>query len=171
MKTSPKWTVLHNLDFEEVEVFLNSLTGVERKYISNILESPITVDFITGVRIDNKLVGIAGFVRYFRFFHFSFHIVKSEFQGRGISKQLTTGLVSYAKEKGDSFFLASTHWDKSSLAIWLKQGYKIVYEGGDLYYRLVFPLNWRGEVVCKLLPIICNICFPIIRKLKRVIFR
>lgn len=161
---------LQNIDFEELNSFYNALT-VEKEYFDQSpLEPPGTLEFVTGVRIDSELVGIGGLKRYFYFFHFTFCIVKLEFQGKGLSKEIVSNLIAYAKGRGYSFFLMSVNKNNTaSLASWLKWGAEILYHAHNVY-RMGCYWNWRGKVMCKVIvPILFNIYFPTV-KLKRLVF-
>lgn len=161
---------LQNVDFEELDLFYNALTSEKKYFDQNPLEPPGTLEFVTGVRIGNELVGIGGLKRYFYFFHFTFRIVKIQFQGRGLSKQIVNNLITYAKERRYSFLLISVNRDNTaSLASWLKMGAKILCYA-DNVYRMGYYLNWRGKVACKVfVPILFSIYLPAV-KLKRLIF-
>lgn len=163
---------LQNIDdFQELHSFYNALTTEKKYFDQNPLELPGTLEFVTGVRINNKLVGIGGLKRYFYFFHFSFRIIKMEFQGKGLSRRIVNSLISYAKGRGYSFFLITVNKNNTaSLASWLKMGAKILYCADNLY-RMGYYLNWRGNVMCKVIvPILFNIYFRAV-KLRRPVFK
>ena len=161
---------LQNINLEELDSFYNALTTEKKYFDQTPLKPPGTLEFLTGVRIDNELVGIGGLARYFYFWHFTFWIVKVEFQRKGLSKQIANNLITYAKGRDYSFLLISVNKENtSSLASWLKMGAETLYYA-DNVYRMGCYLNWRGKVVCKVIVrILFNIYFPAV-KLRRLIF-
>ncbi len=162
---------LKDVEFQELDSFYNALTTEKKYFKQNPLELPGTLEFVTGVRIDNELAGIGGVKRFFYFFHFlSFLIVKAKFQGRGLSKQIVSNTIAYAKGRGYSFLLLTVDRENTpALTLYLKTGAKVVYEA-DNVYRMGYRFNWRGKAICKvIMPILFHIYFPAV-KLKRIIF-
>jgi GNAT superfamily N-acetyltransferase len=147
---------LQNLDVDEIGAFYDSLTS-EKEHLDNPLEG--TLEFVTGIRVDNQLVAIGGLRRRFRVFHFVFRVVVNDFQGRGLSKQLKRDIDTYARDRGYSFYMSSVKKENTrALDIFPKQGARIVYKGSTQYV-LGYPLNRKGECILALMPMICRVFF------------
>jgi len=165
----PAGFTAQDVDGSEIHAFYNSLTAELKYFDRNPLKPPGKLVFITGVRVDDKLVGVAGLKRYYCFLHSVFYMVKTEFQGEGFGKQLANGLIAYAKERGYSFLLISVHRENTpSLALWQKVGARITCEAGGRY-RLGYYLDWKGRVMCRaVVPVLLHIHFSAL-KLKRTL--
>ena len=147
---------LQNLDLDEIGPFYESLIS-EKEHLDNAFEG--TLEFVTGIRVDNRLVAIGGLRRRFRVFRFAFRVIRTEFQRRGLSKQLKSDIDIYARERGYSFYMSSVKKENTrALDIFPKQGARIVYKGGTQYV-LGWPLNRKGECILALMPMICRVFF------------
>ncbi len=165
----PATLTARDVDVAEINTFYNSLTD-ELKYVDqNPLKPPGKLEFVTGHRVDGKLVGIAGLNRYYYSFHFAFYMVRTEFQGKGLGKQLVNALIAYAREEGHSFLLISIHRENTpSLALCQRVGAKLMCEAGGRY-RLGYYLNWRGRVICMaVMPVLLHVYFSA-SKLKKAL--
>lgn len=146
---------LEDINLEEIKPFLDSLT-VETKYFTasakRIIDSAV---FLKGARVDNKLAGIGGLTKSYGCFLSSFHVFKSGFQRRGLDDEITRSIVRFAKKKRCSFFLAQVRRENiTSVFMTQKQGYRISYDDGDMYW-MFFPLNKVGEIIGKyVLPLV-----------------
>jgi GNAT superfamily N-acetyltransferase len=151
---------LDNLAFEEIGPFCNSLT-VEKKYVTQPHEMALRAEFVTGVRINGELAGIGGLSRYYLLFPVSFYIVKAEFQRKGVGSQLMKNIIAYAAGMGYNYILSTINTENTPAVIMhLRGGYKTLYESGN-EYRMGLPLNRKGRIVCKFLPLIFSIGFPV----------
>lgn len=159
---------LEDIDLEEIEPFFNSLSE-EYKYFRFTGKQLLNISaFVKGVRIDNELAGIGGLTKSRGYFLFSFHVVKSEFQRRGLHIKITTSLAEFARRKKHCLFLAQI--DKGNIASLMagkKEGYKVFYDDGDKDW-LYFPLNKLGEIIGKYcLPLLLKIYLSITGSLLR----
>jgi ribosomal protein S18 acetylase RimI-like enzyme len=154
---------LSNITIEELELFWNQLTA-EKKYLGNPLTSNLT--FAVGIRQNDEIVGIGGLKRYFGTFHFSFGIVKTEFQGKGFGSAIYDETFKYARSKSYPVILNSTNIGNiASLKASHKQGFKILHQS-DSYCRMGAPLNTFGKIVIVILPILFS-CYFLAQKILR----
>lgn len=146
---------LEGVKIEEIRPFFASLT-VETATL------PVSADlllgvciYMKGVKIDNKLVGLGGLGKSFGYFLTSFHVVKSEYQGRGIGGEIFKAIIKYAKKKKYCFIFSQVaHGNTSAFAMNAKAGQRVLYDDGVLYW-LACPLNKVGEImVGYILPVI-----------------
>ena len=163
---------LDNITYEEIEPLVLSLApsefyegkyGEGETYTIPLLKGILKAEYVTAVRIDGELAGIATLERSspIRLLHSSLWItnttrhVKPEFQGKGVGTQLEQNCVNYAKEKGYVFMTAMVDSiNISSVRIHHKLGLKI-YCSIKGIYLMCLPLNRKGKLASKfLLPII-----------------
>ncbi|MFO8009303.1 MAG: hypothetical protein R6U89_00670 [Dehalococcoidia bacterium] len=150
-RTQPR-TIMENIQYAEINPFYQSLTS-EKQWVDHPLTPPGSLEFITGVKVDGHIAGIAGFHRRFKLFHLAFMIVRSEYQARGLSIVLHRRQVAYAKKIGLGYFLGSASPENTgAFNIWLRFGYRIVYRQNRRSCRLIYVLDWRGRVIRWLLP-------------------
>lgn len=158
-----------DVDVAEVHAFYDSLTDEVELFDQSPLKPPGKLEFITGLRVDGKLVGVAGLKRYYHFFRFTFRVVRTHFQGRGLGKQLANILIAHAREKRYSFLLISVRRENTpSLASWQRVGAKMMCEAGGRY-RLGYHLDWKGRVICMaVMPVLLHLYFSAL-KLKKAL--
>ena len=160
---------LENIALEEIRPFVDSLT-VEEKYFEQPLDILLNAEFVTGVRLADNLAGIGGITISYRIFPLCFYIVRSEFQGKGIGYEISRKIIRFAKTRY-SFLLLVTHKANiSALKLYHKSGFRIVYKRGDSYWMFL-PLNKRGGIIGKLLPLIIGIDLSPIGDIARLIRR
>ena len=143
---------LENVTLEEVRSFLNSLT-VEEKYFPCLRDAVMSAEFITGVRINNELAGIGGITLSCRFFPLPFWVVKSEFQKKGIGYQLSENIIDFARNRYSFLLLHVMKENIPAVKLYQKTGFRTCYEAGDRY-RMYLPLNRKGSIMCRFLPLI-----------------
>ena len=161
----PEKIKLHNIRFEEIGPFYDSLTW-EKEWLGNPLRFPL--EFVTGIRVDNELVAMGGLEKS-RFLHLAFRIVRADFQGRGLSGQLKADIDDYAREKGYSFYVGEIWKGNPALGLLLR------YEGGRLVYngdlkRLAYPVNRKGELIVRFLPLVFYTYLPAKSVISRILF-
>lgn len=156
---------LEDIKLEEVKPFFDSLTAEETEYFGVSVEQILnTSAYIKGMRVDNKLAGIGGLRKSRGSLLFSFYMVKSEFQRRGIGNKFTEAFVQFAREKRRSFFLATVAKGNTAMIVMTqRQGYKIVYEADDTYWMFL-PVTKRGQIIARFVPPLLRILFSPIGK-------
>jgi GNAT superfamily N-acetyltransferase len=160
---NPESIVLQNITIEELELFWNQLSA-EKKYLSNPLSRNLA--FALGIRQNNQIVGIGGLKRYCGIFYFSFGIVKTEFQGKGLGSAIYNETFKYARSKSYPVILNSTNIGNiASLKASHKQGFKILHQSNS-YCRMGVPLNTFGKIVIVILPILFS-CYFLVQKILR----
>ncbi len=159
---------LEDIDFEEIEPFFNSLSEEYRYFRFAPKQLINTSVFVKGVRVDNTLAGLGGLTKSYGYFFFSFHVVKTEFQRRGLHSKITMSLVEFTKRKKRCLFLAQVDKENiASLNAGLKEGYKVLYDEGDKYW-IYFPVSKLGEILGKYcLPLLLTTYLVTIGKLLR----
>jgi len=85
------------LSEEEVISFFNSLDK-EKDTFRLSLNDLLNSEIIIGEKIDDKIAGIVG-IRKHKMLPLLFIVVRSEFQGRGVGKELMERLHEIAKRK------------------------------------------------------------------------
>jgi GNAT superfamily N-acetyltransferase len=148
--------VLKDITLEELARFFDHLTA-EKKYVYNPLHYRLI--FVAGIKQNNEIVAIGGLKRHLGIFPFSFRIVKTEFQRKGLSQQLFNENLKFAREKSFSYILGTIHKGNiPALNASLKTGFKTICES-DTYYQMCLPLNKRGEVIARFLPLAFSIYY------------
>jgi ribosomal protein S18 acetylase RimI-like enzyme len=153
-----KEVVLWNVSLDEITEVYESLT-LGKRYVDNPLHSRGRLEFVAGVRVDGIIAGIGGINRRLGFLPFVFYIVKPEFRRRGLSGELTKMIITYIKQRHGSYILSSSRIDNTnSLKVHKKYGYREVYKSIN-YYKLCYPVNIRGEILCRIMPLLYKIYF------------
>ena len=153
-----KEVVLWNVNLDEITEVYESL-DLEKKYVDNPIHSRGRLEFVAGVRVNGNIAGVGGLNKRLGIFPFSFYIVKPEFRRRGISRELTRMIVDYTKQRRGNYFLSSFRIENTiSMAMEIKYGYRIVYKSAN-YYKSCYPVNTRGNVICRILPLLYKIYF------------
>jgi GNAT superfamily N-acetyltransferase len=146
---------LENITCEEIEPFFNSLGKEEKELLGIPLDYVLSADFICGVRLNNVLAGITGYIKSYRLIPSSFDVVASQFQGKGLGNELHQKRLEFAR-KHYSFAVSSIgkpEEHQASLHLYHKYGLKDFYRRADSIW-LCISFNQRGKVICKLLPLI-----------------
>jgi ribosomal protein S18 acetylase RimI-like enzyme len=144
-----KQPVLENITMEELELFCSQLSS-EKDFLTNPLSRQH--QFFVGVRQNGEVVAIGGLKRYFGIFHFSFFVVRAEFQRKGFGSAVKKELFKYARKKHyPAIFAAIRRENTASLQTNYRLGYKAVYKSNS-YYILAYPLNRFGKSLVKVMP-------------------
>ncbi len=152
------------IDAEAINTFYLSLND-EKKYLSNPAQADI--EFAIGIFLDSNLIAVAGIKRRLKVFRFSFHIIKEQYQGLGLSKQLTQKLAEQCTKNNISCIFASVDCtNENAMVSGQKYGYQLIYSDGEMS-RFIYPLGRRGQIVKVIIPYICRLIFPIIRLFSR----
>jgi len=159
---------LQNVALEEIKPFIDSLTVW--KYFKQPLDIVLNAEFITGVRIDNRLAGIGGITISYRIFPLCFYIVKSEFQRKGVGYEIAQEIISFARNKHSFLALTVSKENTAALKLYHKTGFRIAYKQGNSYW-MFFPLNKRGEIIGRFLPLIIRVYLSPLGKVPRFIRR
>lgn len=160
---------LENIALEEIKPFIDSLT-VEEKHFGQPLDIVLNAEFVIGVRINNSLAGIGGITISYQTFPLCFYIVKSEFQRKGIGYKISQQIISFAKNKYNFLTLTVNKKNTPALKLYHKSGFRIAYELENSYW-MFFPLNKRGEIIGRFLPLIIRIYLSPLGNLPRLIRR
>lgn len=144
---------LEDITLEEVKPFFNSLTVEFRYFVAPVEEILDKAVFIKGVRINNELAGIGGITLSYRFFPLLFWVVKSEFQKKGIGYQLSENIINFARNRYSFLLLHVMKENVPAVKLYQKTGFRTCYEAGDRY-RMYLPLNRKGSIICRFLPLI-----------------
>ena len=162
---------LEDIKIVEIRPFFDLLT-VESEYFKFSVDRILnTAAFVKGVRRDGQLAGVGGLIKSFGLVLLSFHMVKSDFQRRGIGNEITKVIIAFAKRKGRSLFLGTVKkGNTSSIIMTKKQGYIIFYEDSDKYWML-FPLNKKGKIIGRFLPLVVRLYLSPIGNVPRFIRR
>ena len=162
---------LEGVTIEEVEAFLDSLT-VEREHLPADIDYTRRAVFLTGVKVDGRLVAIGGISPSKRHYPvalwFQYGIVKSEFQGRGLSDVMAESIQRFARESGRSFLLSTiAKRNTAAIAVGRRRGYTHFYGTGCRCYSL-YPLNRRGKMLARLVRAGMACLLPILRGIEVV---
>jgi len=153
---------LQNIKIEEIEPFFNSLTH-EKELMRLPLKGILSSEFITGVRVNDKLAGIAGIVKTQPLIPSCYFVVKSEYQGKGVGSKLGRDVLEYAKGNYSYLTLYTMETKKYEPArhLYNKLGFRTFY---PFYRKRIYQklnqcwmclyFNRKGEVICKFLPLI-----------------
>lgn len=153
---------LQNVNIKEIEHFFHSLAD-EKNLMRLPLTGILSAEFITGVRVDDKLAGIAGVVKTQPNVPSCFFVVKSEYQGKGFGYKLGRDVLEYTKMNYNYLTLYTMETEEYNPArrLYDKLGFKTFYPfyRKRLYQKLsqrwmCVHFNWRGKVICDFLPII-----------------
>lgn len=157
---------LEDVTLEQVKAFMDSLT-VERRYLPLPVDYVRRAEYIHGIWLDGQLAAISGLARSRRPrlfpLRFSFMIVKSDFQRRGLSYKLMERKCEWARGKGLSHFIALSY--KANVArreLAHRGNRQIFYDSGEVYWMII-ALNRRGEALAILLRIVMLGLAPLLR--------
>lgn len=159
---------LQNVALEEIKPFIDSLTVW--KYFKQPLDIVLNAEFITGVRIDNSLAGIGGITISYRIFPLCFYIVKSEFQRKGVGYEIAQEIINFARNKYSFLMLTVSKENTPAVNLYHKSGFRIIYRLDDIYW-MFFPLNKRGEIIGRFLPLIIRLYLSPLGNVPRFIRR
>lgn len=156
---------LNDIKLKEIEPFFDSL-GEEIELLQMTAKEVLVADFVTGVRYEEELAGIAGYRLWCGFVPNSFDVVASRFQGKGFGNQLEKQRLAYAKIHYSYIIsiISDPENHQSSLYLGLKYGMKKFREKRDTVY-LCISFNTRGRIICWLLPF----AYPLIPYLYEVV--
>ena len=150
--------MIQPVNISDIDAFYRSLNE-ERNFVDNPAQADI--EYAIGIFNDSRLIAVAGVKRRIKVFRFSFYIIKKQYQGLGLSKQLTKQIIEHCITQKASWIFASAYCEnQSAVKAWKKQGYKMIYSDGEIA-RFIYPLNKRGQIVQVLIPSICRLIIPI----------
>jgi len=153
---------LQNIKVEEIESFFHSLTD-EKELMRLPLKGVLSSEFVTGVRVNDKLAGIAGIVKTQPLIPSCFFVVKSEYQGKGYGGKLGSDVLKYAKSNYSylTLYTMETGEYEPARRLYNKLGFKTFYPffRKRLYQKLhqcwmYIYFNRKGKVICRLLPLV-----------------
>ncbi len=152
------------VDAEAINSFYLSLNN-EKKYLTN--PAKVDIELAVGIFSDSNLIAVTGIKRRYKLFRFSFHIIKKQYQGLGLSKQLTQKLVEQCTINNFCCFFASVDCENENAIIsGHKNGYELIYSDGKIA-RFIYPLNRKGQIVKVIIPFVCRLIFPMSRLFSR----
>jgi len=153
---------LRNIKIDEIEPFFDSLTR-EKELMRLPLKGILSSDFITGVRVNDKLAGIAGIVKTQPLIPSCFFLVKDEYQGKGFGSKLGRDVLEYAKGNYNylTLYTMETKEYEPARHLYNKLGFRTFY---PFYRKRIYQklnqcwmclyFNGKGKVICTFLPII-----------------
>lgn len=156
---------LQNIELWEIAPFFDSL-GREKELVMMNSDSVMASSFIAGIRVDNELAGVTGIRIIYKFIPDLFIVVKEKYQGLHLSNNLMEKNLNFARENYD-FLTLSTYLRKdyeAALHLYEKYGFKYLRRQGEHYWMHI-SFNRKGEIACKLLPLLISPVLPFLSHL------
>lgn len=149
---------LQDIELQEIRPFFASL-GREKELAMMTAESAMKSKFIAGVRVNGELAGIVGIRTIYGFIPDLFIVIKEKYQAKHLGNELMAKNLNFA-QRNYSYLTLSTYQTEEYAAarhLYRKFGFRHLRQQGT-HCWMYLPFNWRGEILCKLLPFI----FPIL---------
>lgn len=149
---------LQDIKLEEIAPFFDSL-GHEKELVMMNAAAAMTSRFIAGARAGDDLAGITGIRISYGFLPALFIVVKSKYQGMNLGNQLMEKNLDFARRHYSYLTLSTEKNDEYNAALHLyqKHGFKHLYRRGNRYWMYI-SFNGKGEMICRLLPLV----FPVL---------
>ncbi len=137
-----------NTNLMEVVEFTSSLTSIEKRYYdmdyNTLLKEAV---YIQGYREDDKLIGISGVCRNYLIVFSIFHMVKKEYQRRGLGTRMTRDQMQWTKEHHIPCLISKVHPENAAIIkTYEKSGMPNAVRVGDFCYYVMPTTRWALPV-------------------------
>ena len=143
---------LHNIELSEIAPFFDSI-GQDKELVMMDAKSAMASRFVTGIRSNNELVGLAGIRMRYGLIPSLFIVVKVEYRRTGLGSKLLEKCLPFAQENYGYLTLATrdTKEYEPALRLYKKYGFQIFRKSGH-HIRMCVFFNKKGKIASKFLP-------------------
>lgn len=149
------FTLKQNVELKEIEPFINSL-GADKWLWGEPPKPILGAEFIIGIKTtDEELAGIGGVTKTYGIVPTLFIVVGPQFRGSGLGTEIMANILDFARQSC-TFLILSVLEDEDHISarhLYRKNGFNPFYSEGNRCLMCI-SFNRRGEIICKLLPLV-----------------
>jgi RimJ/RimL family protein N-acetyltransferase len=126
--------LVNSPDYNEVRHLIDNLTDELEYYDIREEDNLETAVLLNGYKVNGKLVGIGGIMKYYGLFPYTFYMIQKQYQGMGIGSLLADDNIAFARKKLPLLTTIVERGNTRAVRIAKRHGFKLAIKRKERLY-------------------------------------